>query len=121
MKDDAKEFTNDYRLREICKRYSDHISVPVSMPKTGDEKGYEVTAEFERDHWWFRSRRDLVLAQVRKALSNLGEPTDIRILDYGCGTGFNLASLAEYGEVSGADAAPEALKTCVRSRPSSQR
>lgn len=36
LKDDAKEFANDYRLRDICKRYSDHISIPVTMPKTGD-------------------------------------------------------------------------------------
>ena len=37
LKDDAKEFANGYRLREICKRYSDHISIPVRMPKTGIE------------------------------------------------------------------------------------
>lgn len=42
LKDDAKEFANDYRLRDICKRYSDHISIPVTMPKTGDEAGEEV-------------------------------------------------------------------------------
>lgn len=42
LKDDAKELANAYQLRQICKRYSDHISVPVSMPKDGDGTGYEV-------------------------------------------------------------------------------
>ena len=46
LKDDAKEFANGYRLREICKRYSDHIPVPVSMPKSGEgETGSEVVNE----------------------------------------------------------------------------
>lgn len=42
LKEDAKEFADNYRLRALCKRYSDHISLPVRMPKTGDEKGFEV-------------------------------------------------------------------------------
>ena len=42
LKEEASEFANNYRLRELCKRYSDHISVPVTMPKTGDEKGSEI-------------------------------------------------------------------------------
>ena len=46
LKDEAKEFANGYRLREICKRYSDHIPVPVSMPKLGEgETGFEVVNE----------------------------------------------------------------------------
>jgi len=42
LKDDARELANAYQLRQICKRYSDHVSVPVSMPKDGDGAGYEV-------------------------------------------------------------------------------
>ena len=42
LKDDDKDLADAYRLRQICKRYSDHISVPVSMPKDGDGTGYEV-------------------------------------------------------------------------------
>lgn len=41
LKDDDKDLADAYRLRQICKRYSDHISVPVGMPKEGGE-GYEV-------------------------------------------------------------------------------
>lgn len=32
LKEDANEFANDWQLRSIIKRYSDHIDVPVMMP-----------------------------------------------------------------------------------------
>jgi SAM-dependent methyltransferase len=67
-------------------------------------EGYRVTAEFEAEHWWFRSRRDLFLLQVERAARELGHPgRALRLLDYGCGTGHNLAALARFGEVRGAD------------------
>jgi len=67
-------------------------------------EGFRVTAAYEADHWWFRSRRDLFLRQVGRAAHELGFPgRPLRLLDFGCGTGFNLAHLREYGEVLGAD------------------
>lgn len=57
LKEDAKEFANGWRLREICKRYSDHVSVPVSMPKEGDEKGFEVVNQATA--LWQRSKSEL--------------------------------------------------------------
>jgi len=73
-------------------------------------EGYEVTATYEATHWWFRSRRELVLRQVARAAAALGWPgRPLRLLDYGCGTGFNLPLLARFGEVAGADVADEAL------------
>lgn len=33
LKDDAAEFADDYRLRSVIKKYSDHISLPVEMIK----------------------------------------------------------------------------------------
>jgi molecular chaperone HtpG len=32
LRDDEDEFLNDYRLRSIIERYSDHISLPILMP-----------------------------------------------------------------------------------------
>jgi len=67
-------------------------------------EGFRVTAAHETNHWWFRSRRDLFLRQVDRAARELGFPgRPLRLLDFGCGTGFNLSFLREYGEVSGAD------------------
>ena len=57
LKDDAKEFANAYRLREICKRYSDHISVPIKMPKVGDEKGDEVVNQAQA--LWLRPKSEI--------------------------------------------------------------
>jgi SAM-dependent methyltransferase len=67
-------------------------------------EGFRVTRDFEQGHWWFRSRRDLIRLQVAKAATELGFPSKrLRLLDFGCGTGFNLDLLSEFGEVSGAD------------------
>ena len=57
LKDDAKELANAYQLREICKRYSDHISVPVSMPKDGGGDGYEVINQATA--MWQRAKNEI--------------------------------------------------------------
>jgi SAM-dependent methyltransferase len=67
---------------------------------------YQVTATLEENHWWYRSRRDLVLAQVRESLASRGLARNATwILDFGCGTGFMLHCLAEHGQPVGADIA----------------
>jgi molecular chaperone HtpG len=51
LKDDAKEFSEDARVRNIIKKYSDHIAIPVVMKSVPmpeyDEEGNakEITAE----------------------------------------------------------------------------
>jgi molecular chaperone HtpG len=45
LKDDAKEFADDYRLQGLVRKYSDHIEVPVRMPKTEtakDDEGNDI-------------------------------------------------------------------------------
>jgi len=72
-------------------------------------EGFRVTAAHEERHWWFRARRDLFLRQVERAARDVGAPgRRPRILDYGCGTGYNLRFLARYGDVSAADVPSEA-------------
>ena len=48
----------------------------------------------EQDHWWFVARRAIIDNLVR---TNIALPADARILEAGCGTGGNLALLAQYG------------------------
>ena len=66
------------------------------------KEGYTEIHEFERTHWWFRTRRTLFLCQVTRAADEL-ERARARILDFGCGTGFNFRFLKELGDVTGAD------------------
>ena len=50
LKDDAKEFSEIWRLRELIKKYSDYVAYPIKLPKIlGDEeKKKGVTAELEQ-------------------------------------------------------------------------
>ncbi len=50
LRKEAEEFASDYRLRDIIKKYSNHISIPIMMPKAeapaeeGEEDKKEQTA-----------------------------------------------------------------------------
>ncbi|MYE25547.1 MAG: molecular chaperone HtpG [Gammaproteobacteria bacterium] len=61
LKDDAEEFADGFRLRSIVRQYSDHIGVPVEMPKEGDAE--EGEPEFESVNsakaLWTRSRSEI--------------------------------------------------------------
>ncbi|MGB0449000.1 MAG: molecular chaperone HtpG [Porticoccaceae bacterium] len=73
LKGEEEEFANDWRLRSIVKKYSDHIAIPVEMLKQeppampGDEEKEEEPAEIVPE-WeavndakalWTRSRSDV--------------------------------------------------------------
>jgi molecular chaperone HtpG len=73
LKGEEEEFANDWRLRSIVKKYSDHIAIPVEMLKQeppampGDEEKEEQPAEIVPE-WeavndakalWTRSRSDV--------------------------------------------------------------
>lgn len=45
IKEDQDEFLNDWRLRNIVTKYSDHLNIPILMPKLTDEGA--PTAEWE--------------------------------------------------------------------------
>ena len=48
LRPDEDEFLSDYRLRSIIKKYSDHITLPIVMPKIiTDEEKDETTLEEE--------------------------------------------------------------------------
>ncbi|MBA3708918.1 MAG: molecular chaperone HtpG [Planctomycetes bacterium] len=50
LKDDAKDFLEGWRLRELIKKYSDYVAYPVRLPKhlTDEEKKKGTTAELEQ-------------------------------------------------------------------------
>ncbi len=45
LKKEAKEFSANNKIREICKKYSDHIAVPIRMIPISGEGDYEVINE----------------------------------------------------------------------------
>ena len=60
LKDSETEFLNGFRLREIIKKYSDHISLPIEMLKETEkeeEKGFEAVNSATA--LWSRSKRDI--------------------------------------------------------------
>jgi ubiquinone/menaquinone biosynthesis C-methylase UbiE len=60
----------------------------------------ELTYLAEKSHFWFRGFRWFVQPEVARAVKGRSSPT---LLDCGCGTGANVAWLAEYGDVYGFD------------------
>jgi SAM-dependent methyltransferase len=56
-----------------------------------------VHVEEDRTHWWFRGRRAVLVALLRRRLP----PGRHRLLEMGCGTGNMLEALSEFGQAVG--------------------
>ena len=72
LRDGEEEFLSAWKLKSIISKYSDHISLPVLMPKQtwDEEKGEQITT----DEWepvnkaaalWTRSKSDITDAQYQ--------------------------------------------------------
>jgi SAM-dependent methyltransferase len=72
---------------------------------------YRRMFEAEEAQWWYAGQRAIATALLEPALRDR-EPRRARLLDAGCGTGFNLLALAGLGRATGIDLAPEALAFC---------
>ena len=64
LREDEKEFLNEWRLREIIGKYSDHIGLPVEMlTKEYDDESKETGEKWEKinksDALWTRSKNDI--------------------------------------------------------------
>jgi SAM-dependent methyltransferase len=57
---------------------------------------YEQMAELDERHWWYRARREVLEALIRRSVN---PPPDAQILEIGCGTGHNLPMLGRFGHV----------------------
>lgn len=67
---------------------------------------YAAHAQFEDQHWWFTARR----AILRKLIHAVAPPgSGIALMDIGCGTGGNAASLAAEYDVLGIDPSADAI------------
>jgi SAM-dependent methyltransferase len=57
---------------------------------------YDTMADLDQRHWWYRARRQVLAALIRRLAK---PPASASILEIGCGTGHNLAMLQEFGHV----------------------
>ena len=78
LKKDEEEFADDWRLRSIINKYSDHISLPISMFKR-DDKG-ELTDELEAVNkasaLWTRSKSDIKEEEYKEFYKHVAHDFD---------------------------------------------
>src|SRR3989344_2931121 len=70
---------------------------------------YEDIYRYETDHWWYSIRRRLVHILLKKYLIR---SRPLNILDIGCGGGKLNEELRQYGNITGIDPSPEAVRFC---------
>lgn len=68
---------------------------------------YDRMAELDEVHWWYRARREVLAALIRRTVTL---PPNARVLEVGCGTGHNLQMLARFGSVDAIELDPEARR-----------
>jgi len=79
-----------------------------SVPATMDASLYDELHRVEQTHWWFRARRQIVWSLVERYVG--GEAgRRLKICELGCGTGGNLAAIADKHDVVGVECSPQAL------------
>jgi len=66
---------------------------------------YEQMADLDQRHWWYKARREVLAALIRRAAN---PPPNGRVLEIGCGTGHNLTMLGEFGRVDALELDEEA-------------
>ncbi|MDC0491798.1 molecular chaperone HtpG [Candidatus Pseudothioglobus singularis] len=61
VKKAEKEFVDDYRLRGIVSKYSDHITVPIMMVKASEEDESEIVYETinKATAFWMKDKKEL--------------------------------------------------------------
>lgn len=67
---------------------------------------FELHAQIEERHWWFVARRQIMQSLVEHVLPPDGKST---IVDVGCGTGGNLATLEDSYKCIGIDTSADAI------------
>jgi len=79
-----------------------------------ERAAFKQFATLERSHWWFAGRRALYLPLLADVLRrDRGEPpTDLAVMDVGCGVGGFLEPLAIFGRVVGLELDEPSIAWC---------
>ncbi|MDT8281865.1 MAG: methyltransferase domain-containing protein, partial [Gammaproteobacteria bacterium] len=68
---------------------------------------YRIFFEIQKKHWWFVSKKKIVLDTIDRYLK---KDKDSNVLDIGCGSGLMLNALEEIGHTYGMDMSDEAIE-----------
>ena len=78
IRDDNTEYLDRWKLKQVIERYSDHISLPIEMPKeewNEEAKTYEIKDEWEAVNsasaLWTRSKKDITDEQYKAFYKNI--------------------------------------------------
>jgi len=83
LRDGEDDFLNGWRLREVLRRYSDHISLPIQMQK--EEWDAEKSEQVKKNEWetvnqasalWTRSKSDISDEQYREFYKHIAHDYD---------------------------------------------
>jgi len=72
-----------------------------------DIQMYRIFFEIQKKHWWFTSKKEIILDTIAR-YTNL--KPESAILDIGCGSGLMLKALEEIGNTSGMDMSDDAIQ-----------
>ena len=83
LRDDALDYLNQYKLKSVIERYSDHISLPILMLKEEwdkDKSEYVQTGEWEAVNsasaLWTRAKKDISDQQYQDFYKNISHDHD---------------------------------------------
>jgi molecular chaperone HtpG len=76
LRDEDKEFAEDFRLRGIISRYSDHISLPIEMPSEDKEKKGEWEAVNSGSALWSRPKNEVSEEDYHRFYQSLSYDTE---------------------------------------------
>ena len=107
VRDGARMAVDAVRIRARLGRGAATAVVAEGAPSMDDDR-FPVMARLEREHWWFRAKRALVLDELGRS----GDANGGAAADLGCGTGAMAADLltAGFTTVIGTDLSPAALE-----------
>ncbi|RTZ40612.1 molecular chaperone HtpG [Candidimonas sp. SYP-B2681] len=83
LRDDEDEYLNGWKLREILRHYSDHISLPIQMQK--EEWDSEKAEQVKKNEWetvnqasalWTRSKSDITDEQYKEFYKHIAHDYD---------------------------------------------
>jgi SAM-dependent methyltransferase len=97
-----------------------HFAHPTEAPSlcpTMQHEQFQLHAEIEERHWWFVARRRILARLAAEVVPPSPEAT---VIDVGCGTGANVAALADRYRCVGIDTSAEAIALARKRFPNLQ-